>query len=181
MTDDLPQARDSFHRQCARAKRASLDRCPELTREVLPVWAKWTDSRGLDSVEGKLEDKHSPHNIQPLPARSDRWECCTGNGVTPPASCCPLAGGSPGQITPGVTPRFVYPDLAAVIIRPSFSPGVVSLLASSACRLLVPTEWPSLKALNRGFCISYYKTKRERERETETVRRRVLSYARMKI
>ena len=81
-----------------------------------------------DSVKGELEEAHSLSNTRPLPFLPNVRECCAGNGLTLPVSCRHLAVGSPGQITRGVTPRFVYPDLAAVIIRPSFSPGVVSPL-----------------------------------------------------
>ena len=84
--------------------------------------------QGPDIVKGELEEAHSLSNTRPLPSLPNVRECSTGNGLTLPVSCRHLAVGSPGQITRGVTPRFVYPDLAAVIIRPSFSPGVVSPL-----------------------------------------------------
>ena len=84
--------------------------------------------QGPDIVKGELEEAHSLSNTRPLPFLPNVRECCTGNGLTLPVSCRHLAVRFPGQITRGVTPRFVYPDLAAVIIRPSFSPGVVSPL-----------------------------------------------------
>ena len=105
--------------------------------------------QGPDIVKGELEEAHSLSNTRPLPFLPNVREFCTGNGLTLPVSCRHLAVRFPGQITRGVTPRFVYPDLAAVIIRPSFSPGVVSPL----CLVSLPSVGqPSLPGQSPICC-----------------------------